>query len=234
MRVQSLAVVLAGVVGLFAAEALACRCRAPDPSRAGAAANLASSAAAFRGKVLRVSPIAEQDPSRRLRITFEVSQSWKGVTTTQIDVATAGDTAACGIYAEVGSEFLVFAQATEDGDAAQVRYSAHACNGTSPISQVEDGQPEWLVFLAEQPTLTLQQEAPGAEGPSGTDAGQGADDTVAPDAQGATGAAPAQHATAPAEAPQHAGGCASCSTTGLGLGLLPLLLVWRLLRRRRP
>jgi len=219
MRIHSLAVAVAGLVAVFGAEALACRCMPPDPSREGAQARLDASAAVFQGKVVSVAPFTEESGERGLRITFDVSRSWKGVTSTRVDVATAADTAACGIEAEVGRDYLVFAQPLDDGDARPVAYSVQSCNGTGALSQIQSDRPEWLALLAETPALTLT--------PATQEAGQGADSTPAEAGSGAA------QAHVDREAPKRAGGWASCSSTGLGLGALPLLAVARMLRRRR-
>lgn len=66
--------------------------------------------AVFRGRVTDV---------RRGKIdsviVLDVLESWKCVEETTAEIMTAGDEAACGITLDVGDEFLIYAEAEEDG-----------------------------------------------------------------------------------------------------------------------
>lgn len=231
MRIHPAAVMLAAAVGLIGAEALACSCFPLDPSRRGVIERIEASAAVFRGKVLAVAPLEDQPFPRRLRITLRVAESWKGVTTTQIDLVTEASSAACGLSARVGSELLVFAYPLEDGAIGSIRYSVDSCNGTTGISDLQFRHREWLSYLAKQPTLALTSD----RAVTGSGAEEGASST--PPAVGAETYATAPTQLAEASGPvarPRAGGCASCSSTGAGLGALPLLALVRFRRRRRP
>jgi len=180
MRIHSLAIAVAGLVGLFGVESLACSCFPLGSGRDAAQAAFDGTSAVFRGKVLSVRRFTENNDQFR-QITYEVSQSWKGATSSRVEVATADDSATCGIYGEVGEEYVVFASEPDEGEIRSAHYLANLCNGTRAVGAVP---PDWFAFLADQPELPLTP---------------------------------------------HSG----CSSTGFGVGLLPLLALGRMLRRKR-
>lgn len=151
MRLQTIAIGLAAVLGLVSAEALACSCGFPGEDRAAAQAAFDEADVVFRGTVTHVSRFTEGHSDYR-RITYEVAQAWKGLARTRIEIATAYDGATCGIYAEVGYEYLIFANAPGEGEVSSVPYLAQLCNGSIDFTNV---RPEWRAFLDEQPELTL-------------------------------------------------------------------------------
>jgi hypothetical protein len=76
--------------------------------------------AVFYGKVVEVKRESVKDESRTvsyeyLRVKFKVESSWKGQTTSEVFVRTAGDSAACGFAFEAGKRYLVYANDTGNG-----------------------------------------------------------------------------------------------------------------------
>lgn len=87
----------------------ACSCIPQGPVKEA----LASADAVFAGKVTEVVKpkpdaqgiISSADP---VQVTFDVSTSWKGVTTKQVTIKTALDSASCGFAFVAGKEYLVY------------------------------------------------------------------------------------------------------------------------------
>lgn len=92
----------------------ACSCVPQGPVKEA----LAQADAVFAGKVTEiVKPkpnaqgiISSADP---VQVTFDVSTSWKGVTTKQVTIKTALDSASCGFAFEAGKEYLVYSNKDE-------------------------------------------------------------------------------------------------------------------------
>jgi MYXO-CTERM domain-containing protein len=124
--------VLAAALLLFlwpAGRALACTCVQQTPEEAYARAS-----AVFEGRVVGVVPPAAGDVGGggRVRVTFRVTQAWKGVEHEQVTVWTTASSATCGYGFEEGRVYLVYAS----GDAAQS--STGLCSGTKPIGEAAD------------------------------------------------------------------------------------------------
>lgn len=84
------------------------------------------------------------DPDDYRVINFEVVQSWKGATGTQIGILTepGGSFAGCGLWGEVGDRFVIFANALTDQDGSLVTGCSRLRYGTPGateyISALED------------------------------------------------------------------------------------------------
>lgn len=130
MRPHALAslrlVMLLGVAltaaALLPRPARACTCSPETPE-----AQLAAATAVFEGRVVSIERegAPEVGPAR-LRVTFEVVQTWKAANVERLIVTTASDEAACGVAFEQGRSYLVYAIAGSGGALA-----AGLCGGTT-------------------------------------------------------------------------------------------------------
>ena len=76
--------------------------------------------AVFYGKAIEVKRQTVKDESlgtnyQYLRVKFKVEMSWKGQTTREIIVRTAGNSAACGFLFKAGQRYLVYAHRSGNG-----------------------------------------------------------------------------------------------------------------------
>ncbi|MDH4282395.1 MAG: MYXO-CTERM sorting domain-containing protein, partial [Myxococcales bacterium] len=113
-------------------EAQACSCLKLSPSE-----GLAASQAVFTGEVIAIEP-NETTKFGGLAITLRVKQVWKGALQQQVEVHTAGSSAACGYSFVQGTTYLVYA-VRDDADPMRVSL----CSRTA---RVDDAQ-EDLDFL---------------------------------------------------------------------------------------
>ncbi|MGC5323925.1 hypothetical protein [Brevibacillus sp. SYSU BS000544] len=112
----------------------ACSCVQQGPVKEA----LASADAVFAGRVTEVVKpkpngqglISSTDP---VQVTFDVSTSWKGVTTKQITIKTALDSASCGFAFEAGKEYLVYSY---KGDANVLE--TNICTRTQALTAASD------------------------------------------------------------------------------------------------
>jgi hypothetical protein len=153
----------------------ACSCSMPGPP----AVELGQAAAVFQGKVLSMvdlqNPLASllnrvrswmglaPDTSLYLqgygyRVTFAVSSSWKGVTTTVVQVTTGYATGDCGYPFQVGTDYMIYAH----GHPSDL--SVNMCSRTAGLS----GATEDLSYLNTLPTLPLTMALPTFRLPVGT------------------------------------------------------------------
>jgi hypothetical protein len=186
-RLHSLLLLLAAGLVLGAFDAQACSCHWPPEGREGAKKMLETSAAVFRGQVVR----AEQRGGAIL-LTFRVSKAWKGPSSPFIDVATPIEESMCGLGAKVGTEYVVFAYWTGKDDWSSSPLFTTVCEGTNPVDYMQSRFPERHAFFEETPDLHERRDREAL----------------------------------------HGGGCASCAATGQGFGILPFLVLFRLIRRR--
>jgi hypothetical protein len=84
-------------------------------------------------------------PSYGYRVTFSVNRSWKGVTTSKVDVTTGYGGGDCGFLFDVGREYLVYA----DGDVGVL--GADICSRTVTVAAASDD----MKYLSTLPELTL-------------------------------------------------------------------------------
>jgi hypothetical protein len=117
---------------VHASEAQACSCLKLSPSE-----GFAASQAVFTGEVIAIGP-NETTKFGGLEITLRVKQVWKGALQEQVEVHTAGSSAACGYRFVQGTTYLVYA-VRDDADPLRVSL----CSRTA---RVEDAQ-EDLDFL---------------------------------------------------------------------------------------
>jgi hypothetical protein len=148
-------------VGLFPTRLWACSCRIePTPSLA------FQNDAVFVGKAVKVSrwadfPLLKQSvrlwralsgsrpgsayykKTQATAITFDVRESWKGVTTGQVTVEQSAGT--CAFEFNPGDEYLVYASRVDGA------FRTSVCTRTSRVGAAEED----LAFLRLLPTLTL-------------------------------------------------------------------------------
>jgi hypothetical protein len=108
-KMLSALVVVAFLTAVQPACVFACSCIAPGPPEEA----LASSTAVFAGKVTEIVAPANLGGAEPMRVTFEVSQGWKGAEQKTIVVHTSGSSASCGFEFAQGQEYLVYASESE-------------------------------------------------------------------------------------------------------------------------
>ena len=103
--------------------AVGCKCAPPPPPQKA----LTGATAVFSGKVLKIERAAPQ----RYSVTFKVGAIYKGVKTTKVDVATATNSAACGVNFTVGKSYLVYCYGKDD-------LATNICTRTKPLKQAKE------------------------------------------------------------------------------------------------
>ncbi len=131
---------LAVTFGAQPAHACVCVSRTPEEQ-------LQSSDAVFSGVVLDVYIDYEEVESDFIRgpdnqpasllqpyglVTFDVEESWKGVSEEPVVVRDSELSTSCDIGFQEGERYLVYASYGEQGPAGPL--STHACDGTKPLS----------------------------------------------------------------------------------------------------
>lgn len=185
-------------VWLWTPAAHACKCAEPEA----AAAAAASATAVFEGQVSQIS--APQGDA--VVVELKVARAWKGVTTEQVSVRTRAESAACGYPFQVGTSYLVYAQA--EGTGLQV----HHCGRTRPIVEAQED----IVALGMGSTPVATQ-VPAEADPKNEQANPVTAQSERPAAGGCASC--------------NVGEARSASGLGVGLGLALALALWR--RRRR-
>ncbi len=135
-------------------EATACSCMKLTPAE-----GLSSSQAVFTGEAIAV----EKNEATRfggLEVTLRVEQVWKGTVEEQIQVHTAGSSAACGYPFVVGTRYLVYAFSDETDP---MRVSL--CSRTAPVENAKED----LDFLGKPSHRYDQAAKKGAEAAGGKD-----------------------------------------------------------------
>lgn len=100
----------------------ACSCVQPPPPLE--ARDQAS--AVFAGTVSTVAPTGPGGEG--FFVTFDLSQSWKGPSASQLTITTSGSSASCGVEFTEGEEYLVY------GFAQEGRISTNLCTRTAPLA----------------------------------------------------------------------------------------------------
>lgn len=103
-------------------KAQACSCIIPGTPQE----ELEASSAVFAGKVL-----SKTGAGYGYRVTFEVSEAWKGVEYSEVDVETGFGGGDCGVNFEIGKSYLVYA------DASEGVLSANSCGRTTLLSMAD-------------------------------------------------------------------------------------------------
>lgn len=129
MKLPLFTFVILTLLLLKPSSVIACSCSLPlTPLE-----ELEKSTAVFSGKVTDIDfpigiKISSADP---VKVTFEVSKTWKGPNSKTLIVATARHGASCGYSFKQGEEYLVYAYNEED------KLSASLCSRTELLSSAE-------------------------------------------------------------------------------------------------
>lgn len=108
----------------------ACSCLRPAPPLE----SLEQSTAVFAGEVVDIKVldgvvVSSADP---VKVTFEVSQTWKGPDYKTLVLTTARDSASCGYSFEEGEEYIVYAYGESD------KLTTNICSRTNILASAQD------------------------------------------------------------------------------------------------
>lgn len=134
-------------------SASACKCSQATPEQ-----SFERSRAVFSGRVVDVvepspaerrSPRSDEAPNflSGVKVTFEVSEVWKGNNKQRLVVSTSDSSASCGYSFQEGEEYLVYASGEE------AKLQTGLCSGTKPLSNARAD----LAVLGEGETPTLER-----------------------------------------------------------------------------
>ncbi|ATB39748.1 lipoprotein [Cystobacter fuscus] len=114
----------------WTSEARACSCgREPDDRVAFQKAR-ARASTIFRGRVEDLQPVGGEGHPLEHRVTFTVTETFKGKARTQRTVTTSVFGTACGYQFKKGVDYLVYAEGSESKG-----LSTHSCSRTRPADQ---------------------------------------------------------------------------------------------------
>jgi hypothetical protein len=208
ISVLSLALIPAAL-SLAPSEAAACSCM-PSPGALEAARD---SDAVFIAKLIRVADGPKGGPHAipNKVFTFEVTRTFKGQLDAQININTADNSAACGrAYGDVGSEWLIYAQVDDAGQARD-----NLCSRTTALA---DASADISLLEANADAL----DKPDQEPPS-TDPGPAESEPEPlqpqPSDNGPEPTEPSKKGCSVSDADLDGGGLASLLCLGLVLGL---------------
>ncbi len=191
-------------------RAAACSCMQQSPEDAAASAD-----AIFEGRVVTVEAPAEGDQSTPVRVTVRVTQQWKGVTTEEVELTTAPNSAMCGYDFELDQVYLIYAYAEDGG------LGVSLCSRTQLADQADEDRTHLGPGTTPVDPNAEDPGMPGSEDPESTDG--------TTEDEGSEGSSVSAGASAQA-------GCASCAASGPAEGLpalfVPGLLLGLALRRR--
>jgi len=123
-------VIVASMLAFETKPAFACSCAPPGPPHE----ELARATAVFTGKVVGLSKLfnvfgSSADP---IKVTFQIYTVWKGPVHQTIPITTSRSGASCGYTFEMGGEYIVYANGTEDSLVVSL------CSRTQPLATAED------------------------------------------------------------------------------------------------
>ena len=130
MRFFLCLVIVVSMVAIETEPACACSCAPPGPPDE----ELARATAVFTGKVVGLGKPSSvfgssADP---IKVTFQVFTVWKGPVNKTITITTARSGASCGYTFEMGAEYLVYADGSENSLAVGL------CSRTQPLVAAEN------------------------------------------------------------------------------------------------
>ncbi|OJH34926.1 hypothetical protein [Cystobacter ferrugineus] len=116
-------------LGPFAwtSEARACSCAREPDDRVAFQKARARASTVFRGRVEDLQPVGGEGRPLEHRVTFTVTETFKGKARAQRTVTTSVFGTACGYQFEKGVDYLVFAEGSESKG-----LSTHSCSRTRP------------------------------------------------------------------------------------------------------
>lgn len=98
MRIATLSILALFVSSATIAEA--CRCRQPPPPKVA----MKKAAAVFAGEVTAIETAGRQN-----KVTFTITETWKGTKGKTVTVTTNTSSAACGCSFKKGKKYLIYA-----------------------------------------------------------------------------------------------------------------------------
>lgn len=114
----------------------ACSCAEPYPVKE----ELERSSAVFSGKVVGIIDKNKskfiQSSADPIAVRFEVEESWKGLSQTQIIVYTERDSSSCGYEFDLGKEYLVYAREV-DGE-LRVSFCSRTALLSAAVKDIEE------------------------------------------------------------------------------------------------
>jgi hypothetical protein len=134
-----LSALIAAFAVLFALPqaCFACSCLAPPPPAEAAA----DAAAVFQGEVIKVEQVRGSTGAEIRRVTMRVSKVWKGNVAAEMPVYTANDSAACGVDFQQGTEYVIYANASNGTDfwaSPANSLVTGLCDRTRPVAEAAD------------------------------------------------------------------------------------------------
>jgi hypothetical protein len=134
-----LVAVVAALAVLFALPqtCFACSCIAPPPPTEAAA----DAVAVFQGEVIRVEQVRGATGAEHRRVTLRVSKVWKGTITAETIVYTGSGDANCGIAFQQGTEYVIYANASNGTDFWGTPANSLVtglCDRTRPVAEAAD------------------------------------------------------------------------------------------------
>jgi hypothetical protein len=129
---------ITGMITLFASSTFACFCLIPDVPKA-----VERASAVFVGEVVDIAEPSTSDehaplPGKFFVIKFKVQKSWKGVTSSEVEILSAQGKYGCFAFPPVrkGEKYLVYAdEAYHDGGSPKGWLIITTCNRTAPIPE---------------------------------------------------------------------------------------------------
>jgi len=116
-------------VAVAVSPAWACSCIAPPaPKQA-----MAKSAAVFAAKVGKV-----ERGERQLKVTLQISRTWKGTKGTTVTVLTSLSGASCGYGFQKGKSYLVYCHQSQKGGKPTGPLRASLCSRTKPLERAKN------------------------------------------------------------------------------------------------
>ena len=130
IRMLIFVVIIISTLVLETEPAYACSCVLPGPPDE----ELTNAAAVFSGRVIDIvkpinfGSISSADP---IKVTFQVQEVWKGSVSLTTTITTARSGASCGYIFKKGSEYIVYADGSENN------LSVSMCSRTQPLDAAE-------------------------------------------------------------------------------------------------
>ena len=127
----SLLLTVLGAVFLIPDCASACSCSIPGSPKEGVEFALSDSEAVFSGEVVDFEKGADSIFGPTERVSFRVSEVWKGAQRETLEVSTPTQGSACGYAFKEGQEYLVYAYTGKHG------LETDSCSLNKPLSKAE-------------------------------------------------------------------------------------------------
>ena len=148
---KKIVLIVASLLVLISNGASACFCMATTPKK-----NFKNSSAVFAGKVIDIVPQSDRNPETSdslatFKVTFEVSQVWKGQVDDQQVVLASEYSPGCGYSFEKGEEYLVYAS----GSGEELAIRTGFCNTTKLLANAQAD----LAVLEQETSVTPENSS---------------------------------------------------------------------------